>query len=242
MTTFKYKVLISTSLEQVVRRTRKAVTKHPTDDCDDFFTEMMFTDNNWDITNELSEADLVCFTGGADINPGLYGEKNVLSYGVSIERDAMERELFFEAVDRGIPILGICRGAQLICALTGGSLYQDVDNHAMAGCHPMRTVGEGDVIKTNSVHHQMMIPGPGAVVLAVSYGQSSARTNMYCTDFGDANDPEAVYWPKYKALGVQGHPEYPHSGAELRAYTFETLARMGLIQRDSWKGLDNDPE
>src|SRR5690606_27873987 len=62
---------------------------------------------------------LVVFTGGEDVDPSVYGEKNVASYS-NLRRDNEEVLLWSLARANNIPIGGICRGAQLICALSGG--------------------------------------------------------------------------------------------------------------------------
>lgn len=71
--------------------------------------------------------DGLLFSGGGDIHPKYYGEpispriRNIEPY-----RDEFEIELFKLAYERGIPVLGICRGAQLINVALGGTLYQDL--------------------------------------------------------------------------------------------------------------------
>ena len=64
----------------------------------------------------------VLFTGGHDVDPKIYGETPIPECGaVCIERDLMEKELLEQALDRDMPILGICRGIQFINACLGGS-------------------------------------------------------------------------------------------------------------------------
>lgn len=62
----------------------------------------------------LKHADGLILPGGIDIDPTYYGEDNDSSYGVDFKKDAFERALFYAALDRHIPIFGICRGFQLI--------------------------------------------------------------------------------------------------------------------------------
>lgn len=67
------------------------------------------------------------FTGGNDINPELYGEKDNGKCGIIIKaRDELEKLVFQKAYSEDKPIFGICRGLQIINILLGGSLYQDL--------------------------------------------------------------------------------------------------------------------
>ena len=84
--------------------------------------------------SELVEmSDAIILTGGHDVNPLIYGEelqKGIL--GISTERDDFDMRLIEEAIRVKKPMLGICRGMQLINACLGGTLYQDIykDNQA----------------------------------------------------------------------------------------------------------------
>ena len=69
-------------------------------------------------------------TGGADLDPGLYGEALAGSVDVDRDRDALELAAWQAAESRGLPVLGICRGFQAINVFAGGSLIQDVPDHA----------------------------------------------------------------------------------------------------------------
>lgn len=67
------------------------------------------------------------FTGGQDIDPGIYGEKAEASCGKPCDkRDHMEELLFKQVMELDKPAFGICRGLQLFNALLGGTLYQDI--------------------------------------------------------------------------------------------------------------------
>lgn len=73
--------------------------------------------------------DGIIFTGGADVSPLSYDENPLrqVEY-ISEERDSFELKLFDEVYKKQIPILGICRGIQLINVALGGSLYQDINS------------------------------------------------------------------------------------------------------------------
>lgn len=107
------------------------------------------------ITRDILEADLIMFTGGADISPSIYGEKISRTYWGNEHRDKVEIEVFKKAVELNIPMIGICRGLQLICGLCGGRVIQDVSNHA--GCSHNITFKDGFQCVTTSLHHQWYI-------------------------------------------------------------------------------------
>ena len=75
----------------------------------------------------LDTLDAVVLSGGADMNPLLVGEEPIPQlHGINPERDNPEFTLIRRALDRQLPILGICRGIQMLTAATGGSIYQDL--------------------------------------------------------------------------------------------------------------------
>lgn len=119
----------------------------------------------------VKKADLVVFTGGEDINPKLYGESNRYS-GFNDDRDTAEIEVFQWCLELNKKMLGICRGHQLLNALTGGHLVQDLyhDLHQThGGNHAIEDMVSGSqwivpnsFITVNSMHHQGVIePGRG---------------------------------------------------------------------------------
>lgn len=79
------------------------------------------------VSELVAIADAVILTGGHDVNPLVYGEELQKGIqGISNERDAFDLKLIEEALKQGKPMLGICRGMQLINAYLGGTLYQDI--------------------------------------------------------------------------------------------------------------------
>jgi putative glutamine amidotransferase len=73
------------------------------------------------------EMDGFLFTGGGDITPSLYGEETLQCCGeISPNRDAMELDLLSAVLPTGKPILGVCRGIQLLNVGLHGTLYQDI--------------------------------------------------------------------------------------------------------------------
>jgi len=155
---------------------------------------------------DIRKAELLIFWGGEDINPALYGEKvNKSYYYKENPRDLWEQFIYEQCADT-IPMLGICRGAQLLCALGGGKLWQHVDNHNHE--HNIKTI-DGKIVQVSSTHHQMMRPAEHMEVVATAektLSPSKWNENGMFTDKGE--EAEILYDPRANALMVQGHPEY----------------------------------
>ena len=130
-----------------------------------------------DLTGVLENIDGIVFSGGGDPNPLLFGEEPVKElHSITPERDLQELNLVRFAYNRQIPMLGICKGIQMINAALGGTLYQDIHTQKEDGVwvkhsqdedrrYPSHTVKveEGtllrqlfgkDVLQVNSFHHQ----------------------------------------------------------------------------------------
>lgn len=155
----------------------------------------------------LSGAKLLVLWGGEDISPGIYKEScsnwTNAPWRPS-KRDSVEMELVTYATQLQIPILGVCRGMQLLAAMSGGSLYQHVDNHE-SGYHDI--VYQGTTIKSNTCHHQMVKKFDGEV-LATSPCLSKEKHTANEVVITEDPEPEIIHIPRYKAIGVQGHPEW----------------------------------
>jgi len=116
----------------------------------------------------VENLDLVILTGGADINPALYGQENTHSYinAYSMQRDIYEIHVLNYARKLGKKILGVCRGHQLINAVLGGTLVQEIGMMVRHGGHHDLTDKEGVIShffdRVNSMHHQgVLVPGVG---------------------------------------------------------------------------------
>lgn len=198
----------------------------------------LYYSKHWPDTVGVSHPDelsakthkLLLLHGGEDISPAIYKQKPVHARApdtLSL-RDKTEILLVGRAIEQGIPILGICRGAQLLCAIGGGSLYQHVDNHA-SGSHSM--VVNGKEYITNSCHHQMMIPTDRMTVLGYTPRLSHYKwkdSDSPIVDEGD--EPEIVHIPEFNALGVQGHPEWLSHDHDLNKITRHFLKELLDVQ------------
>lgn len=165
-----------------------------------------------------AEIDALVIWGGEDISPSLYGDSVAFMCGADAElsrRDRVEASACHAAMERNIPIIGVCRGAQLLCALAGGRLIQHVNGHGRN--HQISTF-DGRGIRSSSVHHQMMFPfGVDHKLIAwATEKQSDMYINGENEDdpaMKDKPEPEIVWFPKIKGLAIQGHPEF-HSNPE----------------------------
>jgi putative glutamine amidotransferase len=176
---------------------------------------------------ELQEGDVLVIWGGADISPSLY-RKPLSSRGSGSvppsHRDYIEWTLMQQAKTMGLPILGICRGAQMLCALAGGHLLQDVNKHG--GTHIVTTF-DGHEFSTNSIHHQMMYPWDVKHEMLASIKPGLSTEKYEVEDLITIpEEPEFVYFPEVKGYAVQWHPEYmPHDSAATKFVFNEFLKR-----------------
>src|SRR2546429_2954936 len=76
-----------------------------------------------------TDIDGLCLSGGGDIESARYGEADVACAAVDTDRDALEIEIAKAAIERDLPVLGICRGFQILNVVREGSLVQDVPGH-----------------------------------------------------------------------------------------------------------------
>jgi putative glutamine amidotransferase len=158
-------------------------------------------------TKALPEVDGLLLPGGWDVDPSFYGERRDEKVGeTDPELDETELELFRQARERAIPVLGICRGQQVINVAMGGSLVQHLEDHdvrSLGRSHlahsievdPSSELGQAageHKIRVNSLHHQ--------AIRALAPGlQQTAR--------GDDGTVEAVESDDGLIVAVQCHPE-----------------------------------
>ncbi len=158
--------------------------------------------------------DALIFSGGVDVDPKYFGQEKEPACGsINPVRDELELRLFELAAGRRLPVLGICRGIQLINVAMGGTLIQDIPSRfpgtehqqeaqRLEMWHEVRLVpgtplsehfGGREKLMTNSFHHQAIDrTAPGLKVNATAAeGFPEAVT-------GEGNQP---------ILGVQWHPE-----------------------------------
>lgn len=163
------------------------------------------------VTRYCPEVDLsfdgLLLTGGGDVTPGLYGQEDRGSLLPDSERDRTELALAKAYLAAGKPILGICRGMQVLNVVLGGTLIQDLGEEGNLfhrrteadKVHPIHAQETsllckfyGPLFHVNSAHHQAAdIPGSGVIITARS----------------EAGVAESLEVPGKPVLGVQFHPE-----------------------------------
>ena len=158
----------------------------------------------------IEEIDALIVSGGDDIHPSLYGEDEMPKAHYDPARDALEQVHIAWALEHRLPMLGICRGTQLINVSLGGSLHQDIRARRKLTSNrgtvlPRKTAVLransclSSVLKTsrlriNSLHHQAVD----------SLGENIAVVARDLDGFVQGIEPLGQrHW-----LGVQWHPEY----------------------------------
>lgn len=187
----------------------------------------MFLHRDWGLAEDIASADLVQFTGGADVSPSLYGEERHPRTVFDSNRDRVEQGAFKLALALGKPVAGICRGGQFLNVMCGGSMYQHVDNHAISGTHHVVNVKTGELIPCTSTHHQMMCPAEDAVVIGVA-SESTVLERMRNSAISflraeRGKDVEVLYYSNSRALCFQPHPEFLTSDSPCQQWYFNLI-------------------
>jgi putative glutamine amidotransferase len=173
---------------------------------------------------ERANPDGVILLGGCDIGPVLYGQSPTHTHATNPARDAVEWRMARHALDAGLPIMGICRGHQMLAVACGASLHQDMGRNGASTHHPNRhTLKVQPVLadhmparfhQVNSYHHQAVKRAP--------FG-------FFPVAWAPDGIIEGIWRPGY--LGVQFHPElmYPSDKSWIRL--FEWFVRDGLLDK-----------
>lgn len=151
---------------------------------------------------QADDCDGLLVPGGADVDPIHYGQINTASVGIDPDRDRDELALIRRFCDLGKPILGICRGHQILNVALGGTLIQDIPGHTqLEGCdriHPVRALHPflqdlyGDHFVVNSSHHQAV---------------DRLGAGLSATCVSDEGFVEGIIHDSGRVIGVQYHPE-----------------------------------
>ena len=155
----------------------------------------------------LDGVDGLLLPGGWDVDPALYGEQSAEEVGqIDPELDQTELALFRQARTGGLPVLGICRGQQLINVALGGTLYQHIEDHEVRAlgrahlAHPVAVDPDSELgraagkptIEVNSLHHQAV---------------KSLATGLRTTARGNDGTVEGIESEDGLIVAVQCHPE-----------------------------------
>lgn len=193
------------------------------------------TSNTTEFLSKTDEFKLVLFTGGADVDPSLYGNTSPKNICVTNpQRDKFERTIFKHALDHGIKMAGICRGLQFINVMAGGKLIHHLDRHDgfPIPYHNFECQKDDKIRRINTMHHQMAIPPKDGIIIGWS---STKLSEKYVGDKDEeVNWPgpevEAAIYPEIGACGVQWHPEMMLEGSD--GYQFFHNMVRAVIQLD----------
>jgi gamma-glutamyl-gamma-aminobutyrate hydrolase PuuD len=194
-----------------------------------------FTEAGFDVVSNIHDADVICFTGGADVDPSAYGEEKHGMTCVAPERDKREEEIFNQHF--GKHFVGICRGSQMLHILNGGYMIQQVSRHM--GDHMALTTefqNETSFIVPSDHHQQCGDTSVGEIILHANNLGTAKQGKKDGKEYTYENhniDIEGMYYPRTKCLGFQAHPEYVKMNQEgkdvynaFRLYFFKSLRKM----------------
>jgi gamma-glutamyl-gamma-aminobutyrate hydrolase PuuD len=214
----------------------------------DYAVKAMMKSKGFSLVDNPDEADVVVWTGGADVSPILYHEQTIhpLTYS-DAKRDEEEMELYLSLPYRK-PKIGICRGGQFLNVMNGGLLWQHVDRHSVYGFHAAYSHFCNRMVMVTSTHHQMMIPGKHGHVLmdaAISTFKEDGEESRYLINhkedrldkFASGADIEAVWYPQTNSVCFQPHPE--HANTDMREEFFLYLEM--LLEADAQWDLTQLP-
>ncbi|MCB0711176.1 MAG: gamma-glutamyl-gamma-aminobutyrate hydrolase family protein [Ignavibacteriae bacterium] len=170
-----------------------------------------------DLESLLPELDAVVMTGGGDIDPERYGEPEAFSLcsGIDEARDSREYRTLEYAFQQKIPVLGICRGIQIVNVYLGGTLIPHIPDFADAGGYHGK-VGEEDNahdihVEPGSLLARATQEAEGRVNSSHHQGVGRLASKLTATAYSPDRLIEAVEWlePEQRSylLAVQWHPE-----------------------------------
>lgn len=165
--------------------------------------------------------------GGVDIESWRYGqERHPKAQTPNLFRDDKEFSAVSEYIAKGLPIIGVCRGAQLLCVANGGELWQHAERHGIS--HDLHTK-ESIIPNATAGHHQVMRldkinPDDYEVIAWCPY---------WTPVYGEENKveflehaPEVVWFPKTKCLAIQPHPEWAGKGDPFRIWIDDLVEKL----------------
>jgi putative glutamine amidotransferase len=154
----------------------------------------------------VARLDAVVIAGGPDVAPGRYGaERDPRTGPAAVERDAWELALIEAALAARVPLLGICRGMQLLNVALGGTLVQHLDGHAEV----VGVFGEHPVSPVAGTRYAELVPESTSVPTYHHQAVQRLGEGLIVSARADDGTAEALELPTDDGwvLGVQWHPE-----------------------------------
>jgi putative glutamine amidotransferase len=163
----------------------------------------------------LATCDGLVLTGGEDVYPGIYGkESDTARCEFNLERDTLEARLFRAAVKKKMPVLGICRGMQLINIMKGGTLVIDIPTDKKSDIvHRNDSVQAYHLVNVNKDSKLFAFCKTETGLVTSSHHQAIEKLGdgLKITAYSEDMLPEAIEWKEPEAkgfmIGVQWHPE-----------------------------------
>ena len=195
----------------------------------------------------LKPLDGLLLAGGGDVDPARFGEEPIPQLGnVDPERDALEIALAQKALEADLPVLGICRGIQVLNVAAGGTLYQDLPSqvpHALKHdqsaprwypCHEVRLapdsmlarIFQAETLRVNSFHHQ-------AVRVVAPAFRVAGKSKDAVIEAVESREHTFV-------VGVQWHPECMVERDPVQRLLFEAFVQAARAAR-SRRRAGSDP-
>ena len=182
----------------------------------------------------MERLDAIILSGGGDIDPRHYGSGPHPSVErVDAERDALEYAVLDLALKKGIPVLAICRGMQMLNVVLGGSLHQHLPDVANTIKH--RATGGATVLNAVIVESGSLLAevcGAGLIASCLHH-QAVDRLGAGLVPVAHAADGivEAVLLPGAAVLGVQWHPEVDAAVDPAHQRIFDWIAESASNRR-----------
>ena len=153
--------------------------------------------------------DGLLLPGGGDMEPWRYGQKNTASRSLEPERDEAELRLLDSFVSCGKPVLGICRGLQVINVYFGGTLIQDLPGHSAAS-------GTDRYHKVYTAPSLLETVCPSEMIVNSAHHQAADRlgSDLRAIQWAPDGTVEAICHGRLPVLAVQWHPERLAIGTE----------------------------
>ena len=166
----------------------------------------VFLPTSTDPAEYAQRLDGLMLSGGTDIEPARYGQAPCAElYVPEPDRDAFEMALLDGAADAGVPVLGICRGIQVLNVHGGGTLHQHVATHDDGGRRPNAIAHRVDLVEGSLA---ASLYGPSIDVNSLHHQTIAEVADSYeVTGHGDDGAVEVIEAVGRPWLGVQWHPE-----------------------------------
>lgn len=177
---------------------------YKTQTCEDYIKACLKVGLRPTVSDSITDAalyDALIVPGGIDVDPGLYGEENTASIDTDEQFDRIELSVIDAFVKAGKPVMGICRGCQLLNVYFGGTLCQNIEGHnienngthkAFVSDEELPIVHFNKVLDINSTHHQCIKKAGKDLEIFVRSAEGI---------------PEGFVHKTKPVFGVQWHPE-----------------------------------